>query len=113
MFNYKSARNQKLLALCLLAILALPVIAHAQGGVDFAGILGRIINILSIIAAGVIVIMFIFAGFMYLTARGEPGKIQIANKTILWATIGVGVLVLASVTNRIYNLVYYLIYGNP
>lgn len=43
------------------------------------------------VLAGVIVVMFIWAGFIFLTAQGEPGKITQAKKAVLWGTIGIGV----------------------
>ena len=35
--------------------------------------------------------MFIFAGFLFLTANGEPGKVALAKKAVLWATVGIAV----------------------
>jgi|SRR5581483_11246439 len=38
---------------------------------------------------GAIVIMFIFAGFMFVTAAGDPAKIATARKAVIWATVGI------------------------
>ena len=42
-----------------------------------------------------IVIMFIVAGFQFLTAHGEPGKLDLARKSVLWGVVGVVVILLA------------------
>ena len=43
---------------------------------------------------GVVIIMFLYAGFKYLTAKGDPSKVEEANKAILWAVVGVAVALL-------------------
>ena len=40
---------------------------------------------------GVVIIMFIYAGFKYLTAKGDPTKVGEANKAMVWAVVGVTV----------------------
>ncbi|OGZ67204.1 MAG: hypothetical protein A3C58_00220 [Candidatus Staskawiczbacteria bacterium RIFCSPHIGHO2_02_FULL_34_10] len=35
------------------------------------------------------VIMFIWAGVLFLTARGDPSKIILARGAVLWAVIGI------------------------
>jgi hypothetical protein len=86
------------LEFCFLSALV-PVIAHAQqapGGLfDIAGILGRIVNILATAAGFIIIIVFILAGFKYLFARGDPGKISEANKALIWGLVGTAVIMLA------------------
>ncbi len=49
---------------------------------------------------GVSVIMIIWAGFLYVTAAGDPSKIQTAKKALIFAVIGivVGILAFSAVT---------------
>ncbi len=54
-----------------------------------------IINVLIIIALPIVVFFLIFAGFMYVTARGNPEKLQKASQALLYGVIG-GVIILAS-----------------
>lgn len=49
------------------------------------------------------VIMFIVAGFLYLTARGEPGKIQTANKAVIWAIVGIAIAIAGFSATTIIN----------
>ncbi len=49
-----------------------------------------------IIAAPICTIMIIWGAFQMLTAAGDPEKIKTAKKTILYAAIGFGIVLLAS-----------------
>lgn len=100
--------NKKLASLFLFFILFLPVIVSAEvpkgPEAPFTGLSLNIVvdNIVSnvksaiwIIGSTIVVVMFVLAGFKYLTAQGEPGKISDANKTVTWGLVGVVVMILA------------------
>jgi hypothetical protein len=55
-----------------------------------------ILNVIIVIATPIVVLFIIFAGFKYVTARGEPGKIKEATQALTYAVIG-GVLILGAV----------------
>jgi hypothetical protein len=55
----------------------------------------RIINILSFVAGALAVFMVIFGGFKYITSAGESQKAASGRQTILYALIGIIVVVLA------------------
>jgi hypothetical protein len=55
-----------------------------------------ILNVIVIIATPIVVIFIVLAGFKYVTAQGNPGKIQEATKALTYAVIG-GVLILGAV----------------
>ncbi len=42
------------------------------------------------------ILMFIIAGFTYLTAHGEPSKISLANKSVIWGIVGLAVAMLST-----------------
>ncbi len=44
---------------------------------------------------GASIVMLIWAGFMFLTAHGDPGKIAIAQKAVIWAIVGIAVAIIA------------------
>ncbi len=44
------------------------------------------------VAAIVVVLWIIWAGFTYLTAQGNPKKIEEAHQRLLWALVGAGIL---------------------
>ncbi|MBQ6375531.1 hypothetical protein IJJ37_01185 [Candidatus Saccharibacteria bacterium] len=60
------------------------------------GILNGIIGFLGVVA----VIVIVIGGVMYMTSQGDPGKTKKAKDTILYATIGLIISVLAfAITN--------------
>lgn len=80
-------------------LLVFPIIVLKAATIDpttwIQTILTRVLDwIVWPIFFAVSVIMFIVAGFLYVTARGEPGKIQTANKAILWAVVGIIIAIL-------------------
>ncbi len=100
-------KKNVLLIITFLAVI--PIVTQAAyGGVDVVEILKRIAGLLFDIFNGVVIIMFVYAGFKYLTARGEPGKITDANKALLWAMVGVAVGILANFSSGIVN---YFLFG--
>lgn len=66
------------------------------GGVDtLDGLFFEIVNVLLIIAVPIIVFFIIFAGFTYVTAQGNPEKVKLASRSLLYGVIG-GVIILGS-----------------
>ena len=63
---------------------------------DFTDFLVAIVNVFIIIATPIVVIFLIYAGFQYVTARGNPEKIKVASKSLLYGVIG-GVIIIGSV----------------
>ena len=44
------------------------------------------------IAAVLVVLYIIYAGFTFVTAQGKPGEIEKAKQRLLWSLIGAGIL---------------------
>lgn len=42
-----------------------------------------------------VIILFIIAGFSFLTAQGDPGKLEAARKFLIWGIIGVIIIIIA------------------
>ncbi len=95
--------NKKLIVLLSSAVLlAFPVISLAVQLIPLPGIIGNPNNIFDALFsilwpffAGFAVIMFIVAGFEFLTAQGAPDKVALARQALIWGTVGVAVGVLA------------------
>lgn len=66
--------------------------------------LANITDIAAIIAGGAAVIVLLVGSFRYITSGGEPGAVKKAKDTILYALIGIAVIVLSR-TLIIYVLV--------
>jgi hypothetical protein len=54
-----------------------------------------ILDVIIVIATPIVVIFIIFAGFKYVTAKGNPSKIQEANNALMYAIIG-GILIIGA-----------------
>jgi hypothetical protein len=94
--------KKNILSLAVIGAMALPIVALAQIGGDVPTIdlnltdLGN--NIASaawIIFTIVAVVMFVVAGILFLTARGNPEQISTARNAFLWGVAGIVVGVLA------------------
>lgn len=55
-----------------------------------------LLNLVIVIATPIVVLFIILAGFKYVTARGNPAKIQEATQALMYAIIG-GVLIIGAV----------------
>ncbi|QQR65381.1 hypothetical protein IPH92_02270 [Candidatus Kaiserbacteria bacterium] len=55
----------------------------------------KIIDILLVFALPLIILYIMYAGYLFVTAQGNPGKVTEARTALLWAVVG-GVIVLAA-----------------
>ncbi|MEI7425091.1 MAG: hypothetical protein WCK10_03170 [Candidatus Staskawiczbacteria bacterium] len=88
------------LTLALVGLLALPVMAFAiPAGVPSISGLTQIVtyieNALWIIFGLIAVICFVMAGILFLTAGGQPEKVQSARSAFIWGIAGVVVGIVA------------------
>lgn len=89
--------------------LALPSVAMAQGGgitptvqptslpgtADFGALLTSVINWFLTLVGLIAVIMLIIGGFRYLTSGGNQEAVEKAKNTILYAIIGIVIVILS------------------
>ena len=59
------------------------------------GILSKVTTIISILAGIASVILIIVSGFMYVTSNGDAGKLSTAKTTIIYAIVGLVIVVMA------------------
>lgn len=95
--------KKKLITAYLLIFLLLPsvlVLAANPIGVgenlDIGAAVYRIADYVWFIFGGVAVIMFIVAGIQFLSAQGEPSKVNSARQSVIWGIVGVGVALLSN-----------------
>jgi type IV secretory pathway VirB2 component (pilin) len=116
----KSAKNISSLFILavVMMIFIVPFLAQAQGGGNpgctgtvcienpfkedsIEGFIKTIVNDILIPIGGVVaVMMIIYAGFLYVTARGNDTKITEARKALTWAVIGAAILLGAWVISQ-------------
>lgn len=58
-------------------------------------LLDAILNVVIVISVPIVVFFIIYAGFLYVTARGNPEKVSQASKALTYGIIG-GVIILGS-----------------
>lgn len=94
---------KKLITLYLLAFLLVPnffVLAANPFGIGENLNIGTAVNNLAeylfYIFGGAAVVMFIWAGFMFLMAQGDPGKTNTAKQAVIWGIVGVGVALIST-----------------
>ena len=63
-------------------------------------IIKTVINVLSLIVGAVCIIMIVFGGFKYMTSGGESSGVSGAKNTILYAVVGLVVVLLAQAIVR-------------
>lgn len=62
---------------------------------NFQSLLGRVINIFSIVVGVIAVIMIIVGGLRYITSGGDTSKVGGAKTTIIYALVGLVVVAVA------------------
>jgi len=63
-------------------------IPNPLGSQSFSDLINAIIGVIFRLSLWIAPIMFIIAGFFFITAAGEPTKIETAKKMVLWTLIG-------------------------
>ncbi|MBI2451166.1 MAG: hypothetical protein HYV52_02405 [Parcubacteria group bacterium] len=85
-------------------VILLPLIGlAAEEAIDPFKILDNIAKLFSQLVLAVSVIMFIYAGYIYVVHGGESEEVETAKKIMLYATVGIGIAILT------FGLVGYII----
>lgn len=66
-------------------------------GAGVNDIVGVAVNIISFLAGVAAVIMVVLSGFKYITSGGDPAKVSSAKSSLIYALVGVAVVVVAQV----------------
>lgn len=85
--------NKKLIASAV-ALLVMPMVALAAENFVVTVINNFLTMVIWPIFLGLVIIMFIWAGILYLTARGDPEKFKKANLAVVFAIVGIIVAIL-------------------
>ncbi len=75
---------------------------------DIWQLIMRLINIAQNIGVFVCVILIVWAGYLYVTSAGNEKKIAQAQKALIWALVGFGIIIIAG---AIPGLIYELLTG--
>jgi hypothetical protein len=55
---------------------------------DISRFIAGALRILVMVALPIITLFFVYSGFMFVTAQGNPGKLSEAKKNFIWVVIG-------------------------
>ena len=85
--------DKKIIFLILFGILLLPSLATA---VSIQGMVDGAVQTSLYIASGVVVIMWVVTGILFLSAAGDPGKLGSAKTSLFAAIAGTVIVIVAS-----------------
>ncbi len=72
-----------------LAQAAAPIgLPHPLGNTDLPSLIGRVIRAVLGLAGSIALVMFVWGGFLWMTAQGNQEKVKKAKGTIIWAVLG-------------------------
>lgn len=89
--------KKSIISLVALGAMLLPLSAFAiilpgsapAGALNLTTIFTAILNLLWVIFIGLAVIMFLVAGFQFVTAQGEPSELKKARDSMIWGVVGI------------------------
>lgn len=73
-----------------------PIVNPLGEGATFDTIIRNITKFANSLLAPLSALMVLIAGFLYLTAGGNQEKVKLAHRTIIWALVGIGLVILAN-----------------
>jgi len=85
--------NKKILFIILLGVLVLPSIVS---GVTIQGLVDGAVQTTLYIASGIVVILWVMTGIIFLTAQGAPEKISTGKKALIASVAGTILIIVAS-----------------
>lgn len=101
--------GKKILFLILIGALVLPLAAlAADNPTTITTLVDAAVNTTLYIASGVVVILWVITGLLFLTAQGQPEKLKQARTSLIAAVAGTALVILAvsavSVVGSAFNL---------
>ncbi len=71
-------------------------IVDPLGGIGLQGLIDNIVNFITFLAIIIAPLIFIYAGFQYYAAAGNPEEAKKAANTMKWAVIGLVIIFIAN-----------------
>jgi hypothetical protein len=68
---------------------------------DFPVLLNKVLGVLIQLGIPVLVIVIVYAGFLFVSAHGNETKLETAKSTLFWAVIGGAILIGAKVIAKV------------
>jgi hypothetical protein len=74
-----------------------PIGNGADGGTDLQTIFMNVLSMVQTIMIMAATLYLLYAGFMFVTAKGDPAKIKKAQGALLWGLVGAALILTAEV----------------
>jgi hypothetical protein len=74
-----------------------PIGNGTDGGTDLRTIFMNVLDIAQTIMIMIATLYLLYSGFMFVTAKGDPGKIKTAQNALLWGLVGAALILTAEV----------------
>lgn len=84
--------------------------AESGGEIGLIFFASRAINLANIVAGILVMINFVFAGFLYISGAGSASNMTKINERMMWSVVGILVIVSSYTLAAIFGLVFY---GDP
>lgn len=89
----------------IMGVSVFPVISNAASGTldnplkakSFVELINALLSIVVMIGTPIAALFFVYAGFMFVTAQGEPKKLETAKSMFWWTVIGTAIIVGAEI----------------
>lgn len=86
---------KKILYLILFAVLFFPLLASAQ--ITITGMVSAAVSTAQWIASGLVIILWLLTGVLFLVAQGAPEKLNLARKALFTSIAGTVIVIIAAV----------------
>jgi hypothetical protein len=91
-------KTNKIFFIIILAAIVIPFASVSATTWQLKDIISNVSTALTDAAVGLSTIAFVVAGIMYLTATGNPSRIQLAKGSLIAGIIGIVIIALASIS---------------
>lgn len=106
--SFSHTPERSILIAAVITLCLLPLITFAQGipnplgeGTTISTIIQRLVSFAQSLLAPLSVIAVLLAGLFYMTSGGNPEKLKRAHRTLVWAVIGIAIVLLAATAESI------------
>lgn len=65
------------------------------GVTNITDLIGKIIDLLIVFALPVVIVMIVWAAYLFMTSAGDPAKLTTARNALLWTVVGYAILLIA------------------
>lgn len=74
-----------------------PIGNGTEGGTDLRTILMNVLDVVQTLMIMAATLYLLYAGFMFVTAKGDPTRLKTAQNALLWGLVGVALILTAEV----------------